>query len=60
MEYANETDDEDYDGADMLDNDCRICYQRPEVVWLETWIPLQMFEEGILIGIIIWVCNSSA
>jgi hypothetical protein len=60
LENAYETDNEDYNGADVLDNDCRVCYERPEVVWLESWISLQMFEKSILIGVIIWVCHSSA
>jgi hypothetical protein len=55
LKYANEADDEDYDGADVLDYDCRVCDERPEIVRLEAGIALEMFEEGILIGVIIWV-----
>lgn len=59
MEDANEADDEDYDGADVLDYDCGVGDKRPEVVGLETGISLEMFEEGFLIGIIIRVFATS-
>lgn len=44
----------------MLHNNCRICNQWPEIVWLETWIPLQIFQKSFLIGVIIRVYHSSA
>jgi len=37
----------------MLDYHCRVGDKRPEVVGLETGIPLEVFKESFLIGIII-------
>jgi hypothetical protein len=59
LEDADKADDEDYDGADVLDYDCRVGDKRPEVVGLETGISLEVFEEGFLIGIIIRVFVTS-
>ena len=56
MEDADKADDEDYDTADVLDNDSGICDERPEIVGLKTGIALEVFEEGALVGVIIWVC----
>lgn len=39
----------------MLYNDRGICYERPEVVRLKAGVSLEMFEEGLLIRVIIWV-----
>jgi hypothetical protein len=60
LEDPDEADDEDYDGADVLDYDCGVRDKRPEIVWLQSGIALQVFEEGILIGVIVWVFYTSA
>lgn len=39
----------------MLDYDRGVCYQRPEIVWLEARISLEMLEEGSLVGVIVRV-----
>ena len=60
MEYTNETDDKYDDGADVLDDHCRVCNEGPEVIRLQTRVSLELFQKGILIGVIIWVCNHLA
>jgi hypothetical protein len=55
LEYANKADDEDYYGAHMLQNHCRIGNERPEIVGFEAGIALEIFEEGRLISIVIRV-----
>jgi hypothetical protein len=57
LENTNEADDKYNNGADMLDYNSRVRNQRPEVVRLKPRIPLEMFEKGILIGIIVRVCG---
>lgn len=37
----------------MLNNDCGICNQGPEFVRLETWVALQVVEEGLFIGVVV-------
>jgi hypothetical protein len=60
LEYPNETNDEDDDGADVLNDDRGVCHQRPERIRFKPWIALQVFEEGILIRIVIRIYISSA
>jgi hypothetical protein len=56
LEDPNETDHEYDDGADVLDDDGGIGDQRPKFVGLQARVPLQVLEEGGLIGIVIRVC----
>jgi hypothetical protein len=39
----------------MLDYNCRICYEGPEIIKLEAGIALQVFKEGFLICVVIWI-----
>lgn len=56
-ENADEADDKDDDGADVLDDDGGIGNQRPEIIWLETRVALEVLEEGRLVGVVVWVCR---
>jgi hypothetical protein len=42
LKDANEADDENYDRADMLDYDCGICNEGPEVIGLKARIALEV------------------
>jgi hypothetical protein len=53
--YAHEADDEYDDGAHVLDDDGGICDQWPEIIRLETGVPLEMLEEGRLVCIVVWI-----
>lgn len=53
LEYADEAHDEDYDRADLLNDDRRISDQRPEIVRLQSRISLEMLKECLLVGIVV-------
>lgn len=53
MEDAHEADDEEDDGAHVLQNHRRVGHQRPEVVGLEPRVSLQVLEKRSLIGIVV-------
>lgn len=57
MEYEHEADNEYDDGAHVLDDDSRVGYEWPEIVGLESRISLKMFEEGLLICVIVGIYN---
>lgn len=40
----------------MLDDDGRVCNQRPEIVRLESGVSLEVLEEGLLVCVVIWIC----
>lgn len=52
---SDESNDEDYDGADMLDDDGRVGDERPEIVGLEARVSLKLLEESGLIGVVVGV-----
>lgn len=60
LKNTDEADNEDYDGADVLDDDRRVRNERPEVIRLESRIALKVFEEGILIRVVVRICPESA
>jgi len=53
LKDAYKGDDEEDDGADVLDNDGCVCHEWPEEVRLEAWISLQLLEEGCLVSVVI-------
>ena len=55
LKYTNKTEDEDDDGAHLLDDDCRIGDERPEVVGLDPWVALETLEKRGLVGIVVWI-----
>lgn len=57
-EDTDEADYEDDDTANMLDDDRAVSDEGPEVVGLQAGITLEVFEEGILIGVIVWVFSA--
>lgn len=59
LEDAHKADDEYNDGANMLDDDGRIGDQRPEVIWLDTGVALEVLQECRLVGVVVGVCEST-
>ena len=57
-EDSDEGDDEDDDGANLLDNDGSVGDEGPKCVWLEAGIALELLEEGGLVGVVVGVCGS--
>jgi hypothetical protein len=57
LEYADEADYEDSDGANLLQYDGDVGDERPEFVRLETGVSLEILKEGSLIRIIVRVCK---
>jgi hypothetical protein len=60
LEDTDEADDEDYDAADVLDYDGGVYDEGPEIVGLEARIALEVFEEGVLVSVVIWIYSASA
>lgn len=50
-----EEDDEDDDGADVLQDDGRVGDEGPEIVRLEPRVALQVLEKSSLIGVVVRV-----
>ena len=51
-----EADDEDGDGADVLQYDGGVGDEGPEVVWFEAGVSLEIFEKGCLVCVIVGNC----
>lgn len=55
LEYADEADDEDDDGTDVLHDDGGVGDQGPELVGLKARVELELLEEGRLVGVVVGV-----
>ena len=53
LEDADETADKDGDGSDVLDDHGRVGNKRPELVGLESRVPLQMIKERRGVGVVV-------
>lgn len=53
LENANEANDKDGHGADLLYDDGRVSHQRPKVVGLEPRVSLEMLEKGGPVGVVV-------
>ena len=56
LEDGDEADDEDDDGAHLLDDDGGVGDEGPEVVGLEARVALELFEKGGLVSVVVGIC----
>ena len=54
---SDKTAHKDSDGTDMLDDDGRVRHKRPEIVWKQTWITLEVRQKCRRVGVIVWIYN---
>lgn len=57
LDNADETADKDNHRRNMLNNDRRVRHKGPKIVRTHPWIPLEMVQEGLSIGIVIRICR---
>jgi len=43
----------------MLDDDCRVCDKRPELVGTQAGIALKMVKKRLFVGVVVRICSKN-